>query len=360
MAFPGNSETDLLLALQDGAVGTAGWIEFLARLAGLTGAEFAAMVGRSAGSDHLTSAAASAPSGASPTAGAGAIGAILIDRIRPERIYDEADLAELANAEEGEAMRAAFDRLGIISVRAMRVVVPDAASFVLGIVGKERFDAADSAVLRRLFPYLQAALRTADRIGRERLRATIAAEQMRRASSGWFLLDRAGAVIETSLETADLPHGIRILPSPQGDRLIFAERSAESALAAILHRLASHSDAGSHALRVTPGFHLRVAAAPIPSASRAVALATLHGQSRLIADAATLMVDLFGLLPSEARLAAAIADGHGLVDAAEALGLTIETVRNYSKKIFAKTGTQGQADLVRLIFANGLAELPHT
>ena len=60
-----------------------------------------------------------------------------------------------------------------------------------------------------------------------------------------------------------------------------------------------------------------------------------------------MLVDLFGLLPSEARLANALANGASLAEAAEQMGLTIETVRNYSKKIFAKTGTRGQADLVR-------------
>jgi len=69
---------------------------------------------------------------------------------------------------------------------------------------------------------------------------------------------------------------------------------------------------------------------------------------------AGLLVDLFGLLPSEARLAAALAGGDSLAEAAVHLGLTIETARTYSKKVFAKTGTRGQTDLVHRILANGL------
>jgi DNA-binding NarL/FixJ family response regulator len=46
--------------------------------------------------------------------------------------------------------------------------------------------------------------------------------------------------------------------------------------------------------------------------------------------------------------------GLELVPAGLDLGLTPETTRNYSKRIYAKTGTRGQADLVRLVLT-GLA-----
>lgn len=64
---------------------------------------------------------------------------------------------------------------------------------------------------------------------------------------------------------------------------------------------------------------------------------------------------LFGLSRSEARLAEAIAGGASLEEAARACGLTRETARTYSKRIFAKTGARGQADLVRLVLTR-LAE----
>jgi len=41
--------------------------------------------------------------------------------------------------------------------------------------------------------------------------------------------------------------------------------------------------------------------------------------------------------------------------AADALGLTVETARNYSKKIYAKTGARGHAELVRIILTSVLA-----
>ena len=67
------------------------------------------------------------------------------------------------------------------------------------------------------------------------------------------------------------------------------------------------------------------------------------------------LVDMFGLLPSEARLAWLLAQATSIRDAAAALGLSEETARNYSKKIYAKTGASGHAELVRVIMTSVLA-----
>jgi DNA-binding CsgD family transcriptional regulator len=58
----------------------------------------------------------------------------------------------------------------------------------------------------------------------------------------------------------------------------------------------------------------------------------------------------------EAALAIALSRGQTIVEAGRDLHLTHETARNYSKRIYAKTGTSGQADLVRMVLS-GLAPL---
>lgn len=60
--------------------------------------------------------------------------------------------------------------------------------------------------------------------------------------------------------------------------------------------------------------------------------------------------------PAEAALAHGLTTGESIVEAGERLGLTAETARNYSKRIYGKTGTTGQVDLVRLILS-GLVPL---
>lgn len=65
---------------------------------------------------------------------------------------------------------------------------------------------------------------------------------------------------------------------------------------------------------------------------------------------------LYGLSRREAALAHGLSVGETLLDAGHRLGLSPETTRNYSKRVYSKTGTSGQADLVRLILS-GLTPL---
>ncbi len=60
---------------------------------------------------------------------------------------------------------------------------------------------------------------------------------------------------------------------------------------------------------------------------------------------------LYKLTPAEARLAAHLAQGSRLEDAATDLGVSLNTVRTHLKRIFSKTGTDRQAELVRLIIS---------
>lgn len=58
---------------------------------------------------------------------------------------------------------------------------------------------------------------------------------------------------------------------------------------------------------------------------------------------------LYGLTPAEARLASRLVRGMSPAQAASALGLTVNTVRTHLKRIFSKTETRRQSDLVRLL-----------
>src|SRR5690606_33122681 len=54
-----------------------------------------------------------------------------------------------------------------------------------------------------------------------------------------------------------------------------------------------------------------------------------------------------GLTPAEARLAARLRFGLSLKEAAEELGISVNTARNQLKSVFEKLGVNRQADLVR-------------
>jgi DNA-binding CsgD family transcriptional regulator len=58
---------------------------------------------------------------------------------------------------------------------------------------------------------------------------------------------------------------------------------------------------------------------------------------------------VFGLTRTEALVAAEIFRGEGLKAAADALGIGATTARTHLQRIFGKTGTRKQAELVRII-----------
>jgi DNA-binding NarL/FixJ family response regulator len=65
-----------------------------------------------------------------------------------------------------------------------------------------------------------------------------------------------------------------------------------------------------------------------------------------------LLRGMFGLTPSESRLAANLASGQSLESAAESEGWTLNSAKTYLKAVFGKVGVSRQADLVRVILRN--------
>lgn len=64
---------------------------------------------------------------------------------------------------------------------------------------------------------------------------------------------------------------------------------------------------------------------------------------------APVLTGLFDLTAGEARLAVALASGQTLAEAARAARITEKTARTYLERVFAKTGTNKQAQLVALL-----------
>jgi DNA-binding CsgD family transcriptional regulator len=63
----------------------------------------------------------------------------------------------------------------------------------------------------------------------------------------------------------------------------------------------------------------------------------------------TLLSRIFGLTPAESRLAAALANGGTLTQAASNLNISWETARTHLKTVFSKTNTHRQSELVALL-----------
>jgi DNA-binding CsgD family transcriptional regulator len=143
----------------------------------------------------------------------------------------------------------------------------------------------------------------------------------------------------------------------RGERLVFADRSADTLFAAALLELGTASRAG--AARSVP---MRACGDRPPMILRLITLCAggqdIFGASIILvvtritapaAPAAELLQGLFDLTPAEARVAREIGEGRTVDTIATMFGLSRETVRSQLKAVLGKTGLGRQADLAALL-----------
>jgi DNA-binding CsgD family transcriptional regulator len=95
---------------------------------------------------------------------------------------------------------------------------------------------------------------------------------------------------------------------------------------------------------------LRRAAHDVFAGADMLVLATPIAPTKLV-PSANLLNALFDLTPAEARLAVDLADGLTLAESALRHAVTVKTARTYLERIFRKTGTCRQGQLVNLLKA---------
>lgn len=93
---------------------------------------------------------------------------------------------------------------------------------------------------------------------------------------------------------------------------------------------------------------LTLRAEPMPAAGRDWVLVTLR-DPELDAPDPALLQHLFGLTPTEALVAAGLAQGLDSTELARAMGVQPNTVQSHVKRVLLKSGTRRQSQLVSLI-----------
>lgn len=308
MAIGRPDETDLLLPLHDGVHEQRPWVMFLQRLRQRVRADVAGiLIEDDAGATQWLA----VPEGSSSPAGIGPL------RQRPERVY--------AVEESGFARVVRADAVG-----------GGSAWLVIQRAARD-FTAADGALIGRLAPHLAIALRTRVALERRDRAALAGGGALERAGIGWAAFAEDGRLLSLS-QRAEALLGSRTTLSAVASRVASCAINGCSELVPL-------GQAPVTWMLLLPVELVRgVASAPM----RALGLIRVpHAGSE--AEQAKALTAMFGLTRSEARLAAAVTGGASLAEAADALGLTIETARNYAKRVFATTRTRGQVDLVRAI-----------
>lgn len=358
---------ELLPPLLDGVFEDPPWSGFLLRLREATQADYAALTFRPPGKPlnqvvHLYSGAASPP---------------LVSKLYHEQLY-ETDPLPYYNLAEGRAYalhellragepghdlyyREILVPSGMKAMRMMRVQEASGVNAWLNITRRTGdFTPGDDALLQAIAPYLRGALRNFVALEHERFNASMANDAISRLAFGWFTLDANLQVLECDRQGESLLAQSGILGRNASGRLTARPRALEQEITAVVRALAEEPRSRPRAIILNrdpwldmlllPTHKSSISAKPDPAV-----IAYVHGDNWSSADRCEQLAELFLLLPSEARLALALSRGMTIAEAAAELGLTVETARNYSKKIYSKLGARGQSDLVRFVMRSVLA-----
>ncbi|MCC5992760.1 MAG: hypothetical protein JJT99_09575 [Rhodobacteraceae bacterium] len=236
--------------------------------------------------------------------------------LRIGRVYGAEELRERAFG--ADPLLAGSD------LRMIGMVAQPAPAWLLVRRGKGAFAAADSARLSAYAPHLGQALALWAQHHAAEAQAMQAADLAQRMAVGVVRLEISAQ---------------RLHPDSMA-RALLAEHRCDTA--ALLR--AAREQPLPVVLSLAPALEAVIVAGPI----------AFLRQTQGTLPPPDLIAHLLAIPRAEARLAHALGEGATLAQAAARLGLSIETARNYSKRIYAATGLGGQAALIRRLWAGAL------
>lgn len=213
---------------------------------------------------------------------------------------------------------------------------------------------------RMLLPHVNRAIRISQRLGTWELASASTLVALNAIDVGTFILDRDGKVQHRNAVAEALVTSGTCIRLSAG-RLLLAVHAAHRQFMAMVNSASSTGSTptaprgGSLMVHVPNSTDVyRVTVSPLQMQSRSLAFeptAAIVFVERVrgaIADMSTLR-DRFGFTAAETRLAARLAEGQSIAEAAAFLNVSLYTARTHLKSILCKTGTHRQAALVRLL-----------
>ena len=222
-----------------------------------------------------------------------------------------------------------------------------------------RADVAEDLRLRLavVLPHLRRALQITEDIARSKAEAAALADTVDGLGAGLFIVDAATRILHANDAARRLLDAENVLCS-RGGRLVASDPQANRSL-----RLALTTDAppdvmpAPFALIAADGTrrvgHVRpLKTAPRPyngSSQEAVAAVLVYKAGMECPRPPDIIARSYNLTPTELRVLLAIVEVGGTPEVAATLGIAPSTVRTHVGRLFEKTGTRRQAELVRLV-----------
>jgi DNA-binding CsgD family transcriptional regulator len=293
-----------------------------------------------------------------------------------EKVVSTADLfADLDEFRESRFYREWSLPQGIIDFISAPIEKKGSWAAMFGVFRHERDGMADETAkerVRLLVPHIRRAVVIGKVIENGNFKAASLGDAVDGLAAGMFLVDARGRIMHSNAAGDALLGGGAI--TSLGGRVIADDYEANSMLAEVF---AAAAEGGAMAdprgtaitLPGSDGENYVAHILPLTSGARrstgtqyaAVAAMFVNRASLDMPSAPEVMARTFGLTLSELRVLNSIVLVGGVPETAEALGVAETTVKTHLHRVFAKTGTARQADLVRLVagFASPLAQQSH-
>jgi DNA-binding CsgD family transcriptional regulator/PAS domain-containing protein len=367
--------SDLISAVYDAAIEASLWESAIERIAGFVGGSGGGLFCKDVGVPHAsipyrTGFQTPLPVALFQQIYPAAEGHFLGDLEQPIATTDLMSFGELA---ESELYRQWAEPQGLVDFLSAVVDRTTISAAIFGVFRHERNGVVDDQA-RRQMRLIAPHIRRAVLIGRmfEFKAAEVATfvDTLDGLSAGMYLVDATGRLIHANAAGHALLGASDILNSV-GGRLVASDAHIDRALRDVF-AAAGQGDAAlgtkgiavpltgkdgeryiAHALPLTSGARRRAGVV----STAAVAL-FVRKASLAVPSVPQAIGSAFKLTPTELRVLMAIVEVGGVPDVATAFGIADTTVRTHVTRLFEKTGTSRQADLVKLVagYATPLAD----
>jgi DNA-binding CsgD family transcriptional regulator len=262
---------------------------------------------------------------------------------------------------------------GLADIMALRLDRSATTGAVLVVYRYERNGLADEEMRRRALligPHLQRAALVGRSLEHKTTEAATLTDTIDGLRAAVLFVDADGRVVHANAAAQGMLRECLALRTVSGRLSAADARISPALLEAVAAAKGGDAALGGRGiampLTARDGERYVVHTLPLTSAERRGAQGRLGAVAALIVQKAALdlgtmtspIAKAFGLTPTELRVLVAIVETGGVRETAEAMGISQATVKTHLHRLFAKTDTRRQADLVKLAagFASPLAD----
>ncbi|MFK7978176.1 MAG: helix-turn-helix transcriptional regulator [Halioglobus sp.] len=224
------------------------------------------------------------------------------------------------------------------------------------------FTERDRTLFKLIIPHIQKFIRINERLGETDIERDLSWGALHRMSQAVLAVDRSGKVLfanDAARALADLRDGLML----NAEKLSAASATINARLYSALGKVCSaYEDIGSFQseynivvprksglrpflVNLMPLRH-ETHLSSVNSAAALVFITDLNSQATVRYES---LVDIYGLTKTEARVAALLSEGLPLEQIAQRLDHSVHTTRTVLKRIYSKTDTHRQSELVSLL-----------